>query len=302
MSRLASPAAAISSARLATACPLTSRRSGSAAAATRRSGTASRSAAGVGGLAGQEGAHDVEQMAGAADRQAADRRRLVGAGERQHQRARAFARRSRRAASPAPIASAPGTGRSSPPSDSSPANSKPASRGGIDLPGRGQDAERDRQVEAARFLRQVGRRQADRDPLVVRELEAAGLQRRAHPLARLLDFGVGQTHQREARQAVGEMHLDRDRGRFEAAQGTTVDDGKGHGSKAAERRPRGQGGCGTAPVAVRRGDSVVPSPGAVGSASGESSRLRMGHPGGRPIGTHRAERVRISTRPLREPR
>ena len=40
-------------------------------------------------------------------------------------------------------------------------------------------------------------------------------QRRAHALARLLHFGVGQADQREARQAVGQMHLDRDLGRVE---------------------------------------------------------------------------------------
>jgi hypothetical protein len=33
------------------------------------------------------------------------------------------------------------------------------------------------------------------------------LQRGAHPLARFLDLGVGQAHQREAGQAVGQVHL-----------------------------------------------------------------------------------------------
>ena len=56
---------------------------------------------------------------------------------------------------------------------------------------------------------QVGRCEADRHALVVREFEPARLQGGADPLARLLDFGVGQTDQREARQAVGEMHFDR---------------------------------------------------------------------------------------------
>ena len=259
---------------MAAAWPFTSRRSGSAAAATRRSGTASRSAARIGGFAGQERAHDVEQVAGAAHREAADQRRLVGAGVRQHQRARAFGALALRCSARA-IASAPRTGRSSPPSDSSPANSKRVEPRGVDLPGGGEDAERDRQVEAARFLRQVGRRQADRDALVVRELEAAGLQRRAHALARFLDLGVGQADQREARQAVGEMHLDRHRGRLEAAQGAAVDDGEGHGidgRRTADQR----GACGLArhgTRAVRRGDSVVPSLGAVASASGGCGRL-----------------------------
>ena len=112
---------------------------------------------------------------------------------------------------------------------------------GIDMPGRGEDAERDRQIEAARLLRQVGGREADRDPLVVRELETARLQRRPHPLARLLHFGVGQADEREARQAVGEVHLDRHRRRIEAAKGATVNDGKGHVYKGDGARREGKG-------------------------------------------------------------
>ena len=45
--------------------------------------------------------------------------------------------------------------------------------------------------------------------LLCGKLQAAVLQRRAHALARFLDFGVGQADQREAGQAVGQMHLDR---------------------------------------------------------------------------------------------
>jgi hypothetical protein len=47
----------------------------------------------------------------------------------------------------------------------------------VDLPAGGQDAQRDRQVEAARILGQVGRRQVDGDALVVRELQPRVLQR-----------------------------------------------------------------------------------------------------------------------------
>ena len=90
---------------------------------------------------------------------------------------------------------------------------------GIDLSAGGQDAQRDGQVEAARVLGQVGRREVDRDALVVRELQPAVLQRRAHPLARFLHFHVGQPDQREAGQAVGQMHLDRDGRSLQARPG-----------------------------------------------------------------------------------
>ena len=91
-----------------------------------------------------------------------------------------------------------------------------------------QKAQRDRQVEAARLLGQVGRRQVDDDPLVVRKREAALLQRRAHPLARLLDLDVGQADEREARQPVGQVHLDRHGGGVQAIERAAVNDGKRH--------------------------------------------------------------------------
>ena len=163
--------------------------------------------------------------------QAVDQRRLVGAAGRQHQRTLPAPLR----CSDNAIASAPRTGRSSPASDSSPANSCPARRAGIDLSAGGQDAEGDRQVEASRILRQIGRRQADGDALVVRKLEAAVLQRRADPFARLLDLGIGQSDQREARQAVGQVHLDGDGGRIDAQQGAAVQYGERHGGRSSHR-------------------------------------------------------------------
>jgi len=100
---------------------------------------------------------------------------------------------------------------------------------GVDLSGGGEDAEGDRQVEAARFLRQVGRREVDRHALVVRKLEPARLQGGADALARLLHFGLGEADQCEARQAVGQMDFDRDLGRLEPAQGPAVNGGEAHG-------------------------------------------------------------------------
>ena len=88
----------------------------------------------------------------------------------------------------------------------------------IDLAAGGQNAERDRQVEAARILGQVGRRQIYGDSFVAGKFQPGVLNRRAHPLTRLFDFGIGQPHQGKARQAVGQMHLDADRARFQAEQ------------------------------------------------------------------------------------
>jgi hypothetical protein len=63
---------------------------------------------------------------------------------------------------------------------------------GVDLPAGRQDAQGDRQVEAARILRQVRRSQIHRDPLVVREFETRVLDGRSHALARLPDFHIDQ--------------------------------------------------------------------------------------------------------------
>jgi hypothetical protein len=99
--------------------------------------------------------------------------------------------------------------------------------GRLDLFRGDQDAERDRQVETAGFLGQVGRGEVHGDaPL--RELEAAVLDRGAHAVAGFLDFGVGQADQGEGRQAGGEMDFDRDfRGR-KARQRPRAENGERH--------------------------------------------------------------------------
>ena len=132
------------------------------------------------------------------------------------------ARPSRRADST--IASAPRTARSSPVSASSPANSWRSSAAAGDLPARGEDAERDRQVEAPRLLRQVGGREVDGD-LARGKLEVRVLQRRAHAVARLAHLGLRQPDEIDARQAAGEMHLDRDRRRGEPGERAAAHDG-----------------------------------------------------------------------------
>jgi hypothetical protein len=55
------------------------------------------------------------------------------------------------------------------------------------------------------------------------ERQPAVLQRRTHPLARFFDFRVGEPHQREAGQTVGQMDFNRDRRRIETIERTAVD-------------------------------------------------------------------------------
>jgi len=95
-------------------------------------------------------------------------------------------------------------------------------------PGCGQHPQRDGQVEAAAFLGQLGWRQVDGDALVVRVGQAALLQRRAHTFAAFLHLGLGQAHQHEAGQAVGQLHLDLHLGSVQAVQGTAVNHGQRH--------------------------------------------------------------------------
>ena len=99
---------------------------------------------------------------------------------------------------------------------------------GVDLAAGRQDAQRDRQVEAARILGQIGRREVDGDALVVRELQPGVLQRRAHALARLLHLHIRQTDQRETGQTIGKVHLDGDRGRAQPQQGAALHQSKTH--------------------------------------------------------------------------
>ena len=100
---------------------------------------------------------------------------------------------------------------------------------GIDLAAGGQDAQCNGQIEAPGILGKVGRCQVHGDALVVRELQPGVLQGRAHPLARFLDLHIGQAHQREAGQAVGQVHLDRDRGGLKSKQGAALHQRKAHG-------------------------------------------------------------------------
>jgi hypothetical protein len=93
---------------------------------------------------------------------------------------------------------------------------------GVDLAAGRQDAQRDRQVEAAGVLGKVGRREVDGDSFVGREVQPGVLDGGAHAFAGLLDLGFGQPDQRETGQAVGQMHLDADGPRLQPQQGAAV--------------------------------------------------------------------------------
>ena len=253
ISRLWPPAAAISSARLAPTGLCTSRRSGPLRRGRR---VAAGRAIGSGAARRPASARAPRRAGGRAARTSSPR---ASAASRALAAGSTSARCGACARNASASASAPRTGRSSPASDSSPANSWRARRCSVELPVGGQDAERDRQVEAAGLLGQVGRRQVDRDALVVREREAAVGQRGAHTLARLLDLGVGQTDQREARQAVGQVHFDLHGGRVQAierAAGTSAND------IAAVLPGRIlPAGCSTGPASHRRSaDRALDSP------------------------------------------
>lgn len=68
-------------------------------------------------------------------------------------------------------------------------------RAGRKLAARGENAERDRQIEAAGLLRQIGRREVDGDA-PHGKLEPAVLQRGAHALAAFAHFEIGQPDDR----------------------------------------------------------------------------------------------------------
>ena len=78
-------------------------------------------------------------------------------------------------------------------------------------------AERDRQIVVAAFLRHVGGREIDGDA-ARRQREAGSDQRRAHAFARLRDRLVGQTDDMKGGKAGRHLHLDIDRAGLDALE------------------------------------------------------------------------------------
>src|SRR6266545_5469663 len=107
---------------------------------------------------------------------------------------------------------------------------------GRHLPRRGEDRERDRQVEAGALLPQAGGRKVDGDarprPLPLSRGDAA-----ADPLLRLLAGTVGEPDDREARDPALEMRLDLDPARIEADEGVR-DSAREHAFEATAEMSR----------------------------------------------------------------
>ena len=110
-----------------------------------------------------------------------------------------------------------------------------------DLAAGGQDAQRNGQIKTTRVLGQVGWRQVDGDALVGRKLQPAVLEGTAHALARLLHFGVGQPHQRESGQAVGQMHFHRHSRGVQSKQGAAGYQCEAHAMKWPDNGLRKRG-------------------------------------------------------------
>ena len=134
---------------------------------------------------------------------------------------------------PCATASAPRIGRSSPVSDSSPANTQSVHLLALDLAARREDRHRERQVEARADLAQVRGREVDRDALL-RELEARVRDRGAHPLARLPDRLVREPDDREGRQADADVGLDPDPAGVDAVEREGGDAGEAHSERPFE--------------------------------------------------------------------
>ena len=108
--------------------------------------------------------------------------------------------------------------------------------GEISLRGRQQDAERDRQIVAATFLGEIGRRQIDSDA-TGREFEARIRQRCTHAVLALLHRGLWQADYRKGGQAAAEVHFDDDPGRVQSELSAARDTGDSHDEDRAMISP-----------------------------------------------------------------
>jgi hypothetical protein len=112
-----------------------------------------------------------------------------------------------------------------------------------DLARRRQNADRDREIVAARLLGQVGGREIDGD-LARRKFELRVLQRSAHAIARLLDLGVRKPDEIERGKPAGEMNLDGDERGVETREPARQHDRKRHGGSPRVITPTNPGHAG----------------------------------------------------------
>jgi hypothetical protein len=82
---------------------------------------------------------------------------------------------------------------------------------------RGENAERNRQIEGGTRLAYIGRRQVHRDTMG-RELETGVADRAAHAVAAFSNTRIRQSHHRECWQAEGHVHFHMDRTGFDAEE------------------------------------------------------------------------------------
>ena len=104
------------------------------------------------------------------------------------------------------MARPPRTERMAPSSPSSPQISRPVERVLRDLLVGREHRQGDGEVEVVALLAQVGGREIDDDGLGF-QVEAAVLDRGAHPLAALADRGVGKSHDLDLRESVLDVDL-----------------------------------------------------------------------------------------------
>jgi hypothetical protein len=174
-------------------------------------------------VAGLQRGHHVEQVCGREHRHVGGERSLARTGFGQHERARAvFARHGQRQRERATH----GAQRTGQTQFTRELVGRKARR--VDLPVGREDAQGDGQVEAAGVFRQLGGREVDGDALVRRKRQPALRECGAHALARLFDLRVGQADEREARQAVGQMHFHLHRRRGHPVQRATHHHRQGH--------------------------------------------------------------------------
>ncbi len=153
----------------------------------------------------------------------------------------------------------------------------------------GEDADRDREVEAPALLGQVGRRQVYGNA-ALGKLELRRLDRRTHTIARLAHLGVGEADEVELGQAVAEMDLDRDRRRLDPVERACMHEGERHRRLPGERsrqssgaavddkvlcEPHNRGASGREAYAVFHGGARLSAPNATApdAASPPCSRL-----------------------------
>ena len=251
------PASATSRPRRASSWPRTSARSGAGGHGSRRAGRRrGRAAAAVRAVARRD-----RRAAAPAARADARRRRTSSTASRERRHADGSIPAASRASSTdvagtidppdaaprerrRPSAGCPGPAGPPPPSESSPISADPTRRR-PDLLGPEEDPHRDREVERGAGLALLGGREVDGDP-PRRVDEARVPDRAADPLAGLLQRGVRQADDREARQAARDVDLDPDHAPVEAD-----DRGGQQRCKHAPDRTRGRSTAAHPPLHLR---------------------------------------------------